>query len=640
MAKQQFQAESKRLLDMMIHSIYTHKEIFLRELISNASDAIDKRHFRSLTDASLIPEHGYEIRVTAEPDTRILTISDNGIGMTKDELENNLGVIAQSGSLAFKKENQTDDTDIIGQFGVGFYASFMVASNVRVVSKACGETQAYVWESDGADGYTIEPGEKDSFGTDIILTIKPNQQNENGEVEEGYDEFLETYRLAGLIRKYSDYIRYPIKMLMPHSKEKPKPEDAPEEYQPEYETVYEEETLNSMVPLWKKDKKDITEEEYHEFYRSKFMDYMKPLRVIHSHSEGLTASYTSMLYIPAQTPYDYYSKDYQKGLQLYASGVLIMDKCADLLPDYFGFVRGLVDSSDLSLNISREMLQHDRQLKAIAISLEKKIKSELLKMQKDERETYEKFWEAFGYTIKAGAYANYGADKEKLRDLLMFYSAKEKKLITLKEYREAMPEGQEEIYYAAGTNVDLLDKLPQAEMVRKHDYDMLYLTADIDEFVINMLADQDEKKFRSITAGDLNLSSDEEKKEAEEKSTANRAMFDLMKESLDGKVKDVRVSSRLVNDPVCLTSEGNLSIEMERVLNAIPNGQGHVNAEKILEINASHPVFDTLCRLYNDDQDKLKQYTDLLYNQALLIAGIPIADPAAFSNAICELMAK
>lgn len=637
MAKQQFQAESKRLLDMMINSIYTHKEIFLRELISNASDAIDKRHFRSLTDSSLVPEGGYEIRLTADPDTRTLTISDNGIGMTKDELEHNLGVIAQSGSLAFKQENQTDDTDIIGQFGVGFYASFMVSSHVRVLSKACGEEQAYVWDSDGVDGFTIEPAEKDSYGTDVILTIKENPE---GEDADDYDSFLETYQISSLIRKYSDYIRYPIRMLMPHSKAKPKPENAPEDYTPEYETVYEDDTLNSMVPLWKKDKKDISEDDYNEFYRSKFMDYMKPAHVIHSHSEGLTASYHALLFIPSQAPYDYYSKDFQKGLQLYASGVLIMDKCADLLPDYFGFVRGLVDSSDLSLNISREMLQHDRQLKAIAISLEKKIKSELLKMQKDDREAYEKFWTAFGYSIKAGAYANYGADKEKLRDLMMFYSAKEKKMISLKEYREAMPEGQEEIYYASGSSIDQLDKLPQAEMVRKHDYDILYLTADIDEFIITQLEAEDEKKFRSITAGDLNLSSDEEKKEAEEKSTANRPMFDLMKESLDGKVKDVRVSSRLVSDPVCLTSDGNLSIEMERVLNNVQNNPGHFSAEKILEINASHPIFDTLCKLYTEDQDTLKKYTSLLYNQALLIAGMPIDDPAAFSNAICDLMAK
>ena len=636
MAKQQFKAESKRLLDMMINSIYTHKEIFLRELISNASDAIDKRHFRSLTDSSLTPEDGYCIRLAVDKDARTLTISDNGLGMTKEELENNLGTIAQSGSLAFKKEHQSEETDIIGQFGVGFYSSFMVASNVRVVSKACGSEQAYAWESDGADGYTIEPSEKDEYGTVITLTIKPDSEEADGDK---YSEYLENYRLAELVHKYSDYIRYPIKMLMPHSKMLPKPEDAPEDYQPEYETVYEDDTLNSMVPLWKKDKKDITKEEYTDFYRSKYMDYFEPSKVIHYRSEGLTASYTSMLFIPSQPPYDYYSKDFAKGLQLYASGVLIMDKCADLLPDYFGFVRGLVDSSDLSLNISREMLQHDRQLKAIAISLEKKIKAELLKMQKDERETYENFWKSFGYSIKAGAYANYGADKEKLRDLMMFYSAKEKKLITLKEYCDAMPEGQEDIYYAAGSSTESLDKLPQAEMVRAHDYDILYLTADIDEFVVQILESQNDKKFRSITAGDLNLSSEEEKKEAEEKSTANRAMFDLMKDALDGKVKDVRISSRLVSDPVCLSSDGNVSIEMERVLNHVQNG-GHVSAEKILEINANHPIFEKLCKLYQDDPSQLNSYAELLYNQALLIAGLPIEDPTAFSKSICDLMTK
>ena len=636
MAKQQFKAESKRLLDMMINSIYTHKEIFLRELISNASDAIDKRHFRSLTDSSLTPENGYCIRLAVDKDARTLTISDNGLGMTKEELENNLGTIAQSGSLAFKKEHQSEETDIIGQFGVGFYSSFMVASNVRVVSKACGSEQAYAWESDGADGYTIEPSEKDEYGTIITLTIKPDSEEEDGDK---YSEYLENYRLAELVHKYSDYIRYPIKMMMPHSKMLPKPEDALEDYQPEYETVYEDDTLNSMVPLWKKDKKDITKDEYTAFYRSKYMDYFEPSKVIHYRSEGLTASYTSMLFIPSQPPYDYYSKDFAKGLQLYASGVLIMDKCADLLPDYFGFVRGLVDSSDLSLNISREMLQHDRQLKAIAISLEKKIKSELLKMQKDDRETYDSFWKSFGYSIKAGAYANYGADKEKLRDLMMFYSAKEKKFITLKEYCEAMPEGQEEIYYAAGSNNDSLEKLPQAEMVRAHDYDILYLTADIDEFVVQILESQDGKKFRSITAGDLNLSTEEEKKEAEEKSTANRAMFDLMKDALDGKVKDVRISSRLVSDPVCLSSDGNVSIEMERVLKHVQNA-GDVSAEKILEINANHPIFDKLCKLYQDDPSLLKNYAELLYDQALLIAGLPIADPTAFSKSICDLMTK
>ena len=628
---------------MMINSIYTHKEIFLREIISNASDAIDKLCYQSLTDENVgMARSDFKIRVTPDKDARTITVSDNGIGMTKEELDSNLGVIARSGSLKFKDglgENAQEDAaiDIIGQFGVGFYSAFMVADKVTVVTRAYGSDTAYQWVSTGADGYTIEPGEKDSYGTDIILTIKPDPE---GEDEDTYSEFLQTYRLAGLVRKYSDYIRYPIKMQMPHSQEKPKPEDAPEDYKPEYETVYTEDTLNSMIPLWKKAKKDITQDEYDEFYRSKFMDYMKPLRTIHFHNEGLTASYDALLYIPSQPPFDYYSKDFSKGLSLYTSGVMIMEKCADLLPDYFGFVRGLVDSSDLSLNISREMLQHDRQLKAIAISLEKKIRSELLKMQKDEREEYIKFWNAFGYSIKAGAYANYGADKEKLRDLMMFYSAKNEKLITLKEYREAMPEDQEEIYYAAGSSTDALSKLPQAEMVRKHDYDILYLTADIDEFIISQLESQDDKKFRSITAGDLNLSSEEEKKEAEEKSTANRAMFDAMKEALDGKVKDVRVSSRLVSDPVCLTSEGNLSIEMERVLNNVPNNGNHFSAEKILEINASHPIFEKLIRLYTSDPDKLKTYAKLLYDQAMLIAGMPVEDPAAFTQAMCDLMAE
>lgn len=633
MAKQEFQAESKRLLDMMINSIYTHKEIFLRELISNASDAVDKRHFLALTDSSLVPEGGYEIRLAVDEDARTLTITDNGIGMTRDELENNLGVIAQSGSLQFKKENDsTEDVDIIGQFGVGFYSAFMVSSHVTVISRACGEEQAYRWDSDGADGFEITEASKDSFGTEIILTIKESSEEEN------YDEFLQGYKLSGLVKKYSDYIRYPIHMTLPHSVMKPKPEDAPEDYQPEYETVYEDETLNSMVPLWKKAKKDLKDEDYQQFYTEKFFDYMPPAHVIHTKTEGLSASYNALLFIPKKPPYDYYTKDFKKGLQLYASGVLIMDKCEDLLPDYFAFVRGLVDSPDLSLNISREILQHDRQLKAIALSLEKKIRSELLKLQKDDRDKYVDIWKNFGLRIKVGAYNNYGADKDKLRDLMLFYSANEKKYITLKEYREAMPEEQENIYYAAGSSIEKIDKLPQAEMVRKHGFDILYLTDDIDEFVILQLEEEDGKKFRSIASGDLDLSTEEEKKEAEQKAADNRPMFDLMKEALDGKVKEVRVSSRLVSNPVCLTSEGALSIEMEKVLNAMPDQHG-VSAEKILEINSAHPIFDTLCKLYTADQDKLKLYTSLLYTQALLIEGMPIDDPAAFSNEICKLMA-
>ncbi len=634
MAKQQFQSESKRLLDMMINSIYTHKEIFLRELISNASDAVDKRHFRALVDSKLAPEGGYEIRISADKDTRQLTVSDNGIGMTREELENNLGVIAQSGSLQFKKENEaSEDVDIIGQFGVGFYSAFMVASHVTVISKSADSEQAYRWDSDGADGYEITETTKDGIGTDIIMTIKENSEEEG----EKYDTYLETYTISTLVRKYSDYIRYPIRMLMPHSQAKPKPEDAPEDYQPEYETVYEDETLNSMIPLWKKAKKDITEDEYNQFYSEKFYDFMPPAHVIHTKTEALSASYNALLFIPQKPPYDYYSKDYKKGLQLYASGVLIMDKCEDLVPDYYSFVRGLVDSPDLSLNISREILQHDRQLKAIANSLEKKIHAELLKLMKDDREKYVEIWKNFGLRIKVGAYENYGMNKDKLRDLILFYSAKEKKYISLKEYREAMPENQENIYYAAGSSIEKIDKLPQAEMVREHGFDILYLTDDIDEFVIQLLEKEDEKTFRSVSSGDLDLSSEDEKKEAEQKSADNRPMFDLMKEALGGKVKDVRLSSRLVSNPVCLTSEGNLSIEMEKVLNNLPDSRG-VSAEKILEINAKHPIFETLCKLYQEDQEKLKLYASLLYTQALLIEGMPIEDPAEFSKQLCDLL--
>ena len=637
MAKQQFKAESKKLLDMMINSIYTHKEIFLRELISNASDAIDKRHFKSLTDTTLIPESGYEIRLSVDKDARQLTLSDNGIGMTQEELENNLGVIAKSGSLDFKTENAEqqngEDMDIIGQFGVGFYSAFMVSSKVRVVTKACGSEQAYAWESDGADGYSIEPCEKATCGTDIILTIK-----ENKEEGDDYDSYLTDYRLSSIVKKYSDYIRYPIKMLMQRSKMKPRPEDAPEDYQPEHETVYEDETLNSMVPLWKKAKKDVTDEEYNSFYMEKYMDWQAPARVMHVKTEGVS-TYTAMMFIPKQPPFDYYTKNFEKGLQLYASGVLIMDKCADLLPDYFSFVRGLVDSADLSLNISREILQHDRQLKSIAKSLEKKIKSELLKMLKEDREAYDAFWKNFGIQIKVGAYANYGADKEKLRDLLMFYSAKEQKMITLDEYVEKMPEGQKDIYYAAGESIERLAQLPQAEQVRNHGYDILYLTDEVDEFCLQQIMEHKEKKFQSISSGDLDLTTEEEKKAAEEQSTKNKPMFDLMKEALGGKVEEVRVSSRLLTYPVCLSSTGNLTLEMEKVLNSLPNAD-KVAAKRVLEINSTHPIFQTLCGLYESDQEKLKQYTSLLYNQALLIEGMPIDDPAEFSNAICGLMAQ
>lgn len=631
METKQFQAESKRLLDLMIHSIYTHKEIFLRELISNASDAIDKLHFKSLTDKSIAGHEEFAIKLSVNQDKRQIVLSDNGIGMTKDELENNLGVIAKSGSLAFKQEHPEDkEVDIIGQFGVGFYASFMIAKKVTVISKACGSNEAYKWESEGAEGYTIEPCEKDGYGTDIILTVKENENEEN------YDEFLETYRLSSIVKKYSDYIRYPIKMDMPKSRMKEKPVDAPEDYKPEYETITEETVLNSMLPLWKRAKNEITEEEYNKFYQEKFYDYTDPAHVIHTKTEGVS-TYNALLFIPKKPPYDYYTKEFQKGLQLYASGVLIMEKCADLLPDYFSFVRGLVDSQDLSLNISREILQHDRQLKSIANSLEKKIKSELSKMLKDEREKYEELWKNFGLQLKLGAYSDFGAHKETLRDLLMFYSANKKKLVTLNEYKEKMPEGQEFIYYAGGESVERIDKLPQTELVRDHGYDILYLTADVDEFVIRVLDEHDGKKFKSISSGDLNLISDEEKKKAEEQSTEHRTMFDFMKESLSGKVNDVRLSSRLKSHPVCLSSDGALSIEMEKVLNAMPTDE-KVTAQKILEINGDHPLFKTLCSLYETDKDKLKTYASILYNQALLIEGMPIEDPTAYASDICNLM--
>lgn len=631
----QFQAESKRLLDLMIHSIYTHKEIFLRELISNASDAIDKLHFKTLTDQSVEKPAAYEIRLTLDKENRLLTVRDNGIGMTREELENNLGVIAKSGSLAFKQENQqSEDVDIIGQFGVGFYASFMVASKVVVRSKACGASEAWQWESEGAEGYEVTPCEKADAGTEILLYIK------QAEGEESYDEFLDPYRISNIIKKYSDYIRYPIKMDMPRSRMKEKPADAPEDYKPEYEEYMEETTLNSMLPLWKKDKKDITAEEYQKFYQEKFFDYQEPLAYAHVKTEGVS-TYNALLFIPKKPPFDYYTKDFLKGLQLYASGVLIMDKCDDLLPDYFSFVRGLVDSQDLSLNISREILQQDRQLRLIAGSIEKKIKSELLKLLKDDREKYDEFWKSFGPQIKVGVYADYGANKDKLRDLLMFYSAAEKKNVTLQEYLDKMPEGQEFIYYAgmAGDTAERIDKLPQTELVRDHGFDILYLMENIDEFAIRTLGEFEGKKFKNISEGDLGLTTDEEKKKAEELASAHKDMFDFMKEALNGKVHSVRLSNRLKSHPVCLSTEGGLSLEMEKVLNAMPV-EDKVSAQKILELNGSHPIFKTLCALYDADKDKLKQYTSLLYTQALLIEGLPVEDPVAFTNDICSLMAQ
>ena len=628
MKTKQFKAEYKRLLDLMINSIYTHKEIFLRELISNASDAIDKLYSRSLTEhLTDVSRDQFAIHILPNKEQRTLTLTDNGCGMTREELENNLGTIAKSGSLAFKKEHEPqEDVDIIGQFGVGFYSAFMVSDCVTVISRAYGSDEAYQWQSRGADGYTLEPCEKEEYGTVIILNIKEDTEDEH------YSEFLDTYRLQGLVKKYSDYIRYPIRMEVEKSRPK---EDKPEEY----ETYTEEETVNSMVPLWRRNKNELKPEDYNNFYKEKFFDFEDPLRVIHSSTEG-AATYNALLFIPARAPYNYYTRDYEKGLQLYASGVLIMDKCADLLPDCFSFVKGLVDSQDLSLNISREMLQHDRQLKIIASRLEKKIKSELQSMLDNDREKYESFYKNFGLQLKYGAYSDYGERKDLLKDLLLFYSSTEKKLVSLKEYRERMKEDQEFIFYACGDTVEHLDRLPQAEAVKDKGYEILYLTDDVDEFVLRVLDKYEEKSFKSVSAGDLDLATEEEKKEEKKQAEEHKELFDFLKDSLDGKVKEVRLSKRLRTHPVCLTSDGALSLEMEKVLNAMPGSDGNAKAERVLEINESHPVFGTLVKLYGSDQDKLKDYAHLLYDQALLIEGLPVEDPVEFSNRVCRLMAE
>ena len=634
MKMKQFKAESKRLLDLMINSIYTHKEIFLRELISNASDAIDKLYYHALSDGTTgLNRDDFSIELSIDKDNRTLTITDNGCGMTKEELENNLGVIAKSGSLAFKQENEAkEDIDIIGQFGVGFYSAFMVASNVKVYSRAYGSDEAYVWESNGAEGYTVEPCEKESNGTQIVLTIKEDTEDEK------YSEFLESYRIQELVRKYSDYIRYPIRMEVEKTrmKEKAEGEEPDEEKAPEYETYTEIETLNSMVPIWRKNKNELTDEDYNSFYKEKFFDYSDPLKVIHTYTEG-AATYHALLFIPAKAPYNYYTRDYEKGLKLYASGVLIMDSCKDLLPDHFSFVKGLVDSEDLSLNISREMLQHDRQLKVIASRLEKKIKSELLSMLKNDREKYEEFFKNFGLQLKYGVYNGFGTNKELLQDLLLFYSSSEQKLVTLEEYVSRMKEDQKYIYYAGGESREQIEKLPQTELVKEKGYEILYLTDDVDEFALQMMHDYNEKEFKSVSASDLDLDTEEEKKEFEKQAEENKDLLTFMKDALDGKVKAVVLSKRLKSHPVCLSNEGMLSIEMEKVLNAMPNDQ-KVKAERVLEINASHPIFEKLARLYAEDQGKLKTYAQLLYTQAELIEGMPVEDPVAFSNAVCELM--
>ncbi|GIN59191.1 chaperone protein HtpG [Lederbergia ruris] len=626
MEKKLFQAESKRLLEMMIHSIYSNKEIFLRELISNSSDAIDKIYYRALTDDALtFNQDDYYIKLSIDKENRKLKVEDTGIGMTKEELEENLGTIAQSGSLAFKNENELKDGhDIIGQFGVGFYSAFMVADQVTVISKALGSEEAYKWESSGADGYTIEPTTKETVGTEIILTIKENTEEEN------YDEFLEEYRIQSIIKKYSDFIRYPIKMDVTESKLKEGTED-------EYEEVKEEKTLNSMVPIWRKNKSELTDEDYENFYAEKRYGFDKPLAHIHTSVDG-AIRYNAILYIPEKMPFDYYSKEFEKGLELYSSGVLIMEKCPELLPDYFSFVKGMVDSEDLSLNISREILQQDRQLKRIANNIEKKIKSELQSMLKNDREKYETFYEAFGRQLKFGVYSDYGMHKDVLQDLLMFSSSKENKLVTLDEYVSRMPEEQKYIYYASGDSIARIEKLPQTEVLREKGYEILYFTEDVDEFAIKMLMNYKEKEFRSVASGDLGLEDQEQKeKEASEETEDNKELFKALKEILSGKVKDVRASKRLRSHPVCLSTDGEITIEMEKILQAMPDNQ-NVQAEKILEINTNHEVFQSLKSAFETDKDKLNLYTNLLYNQALLIEGLPVQDPVEFTNDICKVM--
>lgn len=622
MEKKQFQAESKRLLELMINSIYSQKEVFLRELISNASDAIDKIYYKALTDDSLTFEKDkYFIKIIPNKEERTLKIIDTGIGMTKEELEENLGTIAKSGSLAFKAENEMKDGyDIIGQFGVGFYSAFMVAEKVTVISKALGSDSAYKWESEGTDGYTIEPWEKEEVGTEVILKIKENTEDEK------YDEYLEEYRLKEIIKKYSDFIRYPIKMDV--TVKKPRKEN-----EKEFETHVEEQIINSMVPIWKKNKNELTREDYEKFYHEKHFGFDKPLTYIHISADGLVR-YQAILYIPERIPFDYYTKDYEKGLELYANSVLIMEKCPDLLPDHFSFVKGMVDSEDLSLNISREMLQHDRQLKTIAKNINRRIKSELLRLLKNERETYEKFYKAFGRQIKYGVYADYGANKDELKDLLLFYSSKEKKLVSLEEYVSRMPEDQKYIYYATGESVERIAKLPQTELVAEKGYEILYLTEDIDEFAIKMLEKYKDKEFRSVSSGDLGI---EDEQEQTDEPKEHEKLFAFMKNVLGDKVIDVRASKRLRSHPVCLSSEGEVSIEMEKVLQSMPDTQ-NIKANKILEINTEHEVFQALKNAYENDKEKLTLYTKILFNQALLIEGLPVEDPVEFTNDVCKVL--
>ena len=628
MSKKQFKAESKRLLDLMINSIYTNKEIFLRELISNASDAMDKLYYRSLTDKNLnVDRSKLEIKIELDKEKREIRIKDNGCGMTEQELENNLGTIAQSGSLAFKEANEKkDDISIIGQFGVGFYSAFMVSDKVTVESKSVDEEQAHKWESTGAEGYTIEPCNKQDIGTTIILHIKEDNDDEK------YSNYLENYKIQELIRKYSDYIRYPIKMDVERKEKKEGTEN-------EFETKVETETMNSMVPIWKREKSKVTKEEYNNFYTEKFSDFMPPLKVIHSSVEG-QFTYTALLYIPSHLPYDYYSQAYEKGLQLYSNGVLIMNKCSELLPDYFGFVKGLVDSPDLSLNISREMLQHDRQLRVIAKNLENKIRTELQNMLKNDREEYEKFFNTFGMQLKYGTYDNYGMNKDKLKDLLMFHSSAEKKLVTLDEYVSRMKEGQDTIYYASGESVDKIDMLPQVEGVKDKGYEILYLAENVDEFIMQTLQEYNGKKFANVCADNIDLETKEEKEELQKVNGENKDMFEVMKEAVGEEVDKVRYTHKLKNHPVCITSEGAISVKMEKVINAMPNNEEKVKAQTILEINENHPIAKKIKELYASNKEELKEYTKVLYAQARLIEGLPIENPTEISNLICNLIAK
>ncbi len=628
METKEFRAESKRLLEMMINSIYTHKEIFLRELISNASDAVDKLYFKSLTDDSVgMKREDFKIFIKSDKDARTLTITDNGIGMTKEELENNLGTIARSGSLDFKKSNEkAEDVDIIGQFGVGFYSAFMVAKEVTVKSRAFGSEKAYIWQSEGVDGYTIDECDKEDVGTEITLTLKEDTDDEK------YSQYLDQNRIQVLVKKYSDYIRTPIMMDFVHKHYKEGTEN-------EFEEHIERETLNSMVPIWKKNKNELNDDDYNNFYNEKFYDFNQPLIHMHVKNEGMP-SYDALLYIPSKVPFDFYTKDFEKGLQLYSNGVLIMDKCSDLLPDHYCFVKGLVDSEDLSLNISREMLQHDAQLKVIAKSLEKTIKNELSKLLRTDREKYEQMFGEFGLQLKFGIYNEFGRNKDELKDLIMFKSSFENKMVTLAEYVSRMKEEQKEIYYAAGDSITRLENLPQTEAIKDKGFEILYMTDSVDEFAVQTLLEYDGKPFKSVSSGDLDLDTEEEKQDATKKTEENKDMFAFMQETLKDKIKEVKISNRLKSHPVCISSEGQISVEMEKILNQIPNSNQKVSAEKVLEINSNHPIFTKLTSLFENDKDKLAKYTKLLYSQALLIDGVPVENPVEFTDMLCDLMSE